>query len=134
MCDFLYLFHSFPYVCFTGATFDQNKKLNTAILEYAVKTANAQILSGTGIEIKHTVELIDYGNEFMASESVCHLLDVWSLDFFLHNSRILYDFHWKFELFFLTKFRIIDKNLNVFLNFCGNHKLPISNNCEFHPK
>lgn len=74
MCDF-FPFCLLPCI-FTGATFDQNKKLNTAILDYAVKTANEKILSGTDIEIKYTAELIDYGNEFMASESVCRLLDV----------------------------------------------------------
>lgn len=69
----------FSFVFTLGATFDQNKKLNTAILEYAVKTANEKILSQSDIELKYTVELLDYGNEFIASESVCRLLEVISL-------------------------------------------------------
>lgn len=59
-----------------GAVFDRNKKLNTLILDYAVETANKNILNGSDIELKYSSELIDYGNEFMAAESVCGLLEV----------------------------------------------------------
>lgn len=59
-----------------GATFDRNKKLNTAILDYAVEIANNNILKGSDIELGSSCEYLDYGNEFMAAESVCRLLEV----------------------------------------------------------
>lgn len=61
---------------FLGATFDRNKKLNAAILEYAVETANKNTLKGSDIELGFSTENIDYGDEFLAAESVCRLLEV----------------------------------------------------------
>lgn len=59
-----------------GATFDKNRKINLAILEYAVDKANINILNGSDIELGYAHEMIDYGNEFGAAESVCRLLEV----------------------------------------------------------
>lgn len=59
-----------------GATFDKNRKINSVILEYAVDKANKYILNGSDIELGSATEMIDYGNEFGAAESVCRLLDV----------------------------------------------------------
>lgn len=62
--------------CHLGATFDRNKKLNSAVLEYAVGVANNNILKGSDITLGYTVELLDYGDEFGAAESVCRLFEV----------------------------------------------------------
>lgn len=61
-----------------GAIFDKSKKLNSAILEYAVEKANRIILNESGIELKcaNGIRIIEYGNEFDAAESVCDLLTV----------------------------------------------------------
>lgn len=72
-----------------GAAFDRNKKLNAAILDYAVATANKNILSGSDIELKYTIELIDYGNEFMAAEGVCRLLEVCDFLFSIKKFLVL---------------------------------------------
>lgn len=41
-----------------------------------MKTANEQILSETDLEVKYTVELLEYGDVFMASQNVCRLIEV----------------------------------------------------------
>lgn len=61
---------------FLGATFDRYKKLNSVILDYAVKTANENILSESDIQLGFSTEMLDDINEFGAAESVCRLLDV----------------------------------------------------------
>lgn len=61
---------------FLGATFDRYKKLNSVILDYAVKTANENILSESDIQLGFSTEMLDDTNEFGAAESVCRLLDV----------------------------------------------------------
>lgn len=76
---------------FLGATFDRNKKLNSAILEYAVETANKNTLKGSDIELGFSTENLDYGNEFLAAESVCRLLEV-SLFFCLQFSLAFFFF------------------------------------------
>lgn len=70
----IYLFMN--RTCNLGATFDRDKKLNSAILEYAVQTANKNILKDSDIELGSAIELLDYGNEFEAAESLCRLLEV----------------------------------------------------------
>lgn len=71
---------------FLGAIFDRYKKLNSVILDYAVKTANENILSGSDIELGFSPEILDDINEFGAAESVCRLLDVCKLAVFRSSS------------------------------------------------
>lgn len=56
--------------------FDRNFKLNSAILKYAIETANTKILIDSGIQLQYQIEEINYGNEFEASQTVCELLNV----------------------------------------------------------
>ncbi|XP_031634004.1 glutamate receptor ionotropic, kainate 3-like isoform X2 [Contarinia nasturtii] len=58
-----------------GAAFDYNNRLNTAILEYAVKRANKNILNEAEVSLKTLTEPFDYGNEFEAARSVCSLFE-----------------------------------------------------------
>lgn len=56
--------------------FDRNFKLNSAILKYAIETANTKILIDSGIQLQYQIKAINYGNEFEASQTVCELLNV----------------------------------------------------------
>lgn len=76
----IYLFIN--QTCNLGATFDRDKKMNSAILEYAVQMANKNILRDSDIELGSAVELLEYGNEFEAAERVCRLLEVKSIFFY----------------------------------------------------
>lgn len=72
---------------FLGAVFDRSFKLNSAILKYAIETANTKILFDSGIQLQSQIEEIEYGNEFDASTTVCDLLNV-SCCFSLSNGTI----------------------------------------------
>lgn len=61
---------------FPGGIFDQNSKLNEAMLNFAVAEANEKILSESGIQLAAISATIEYGNEIDASEKVCELLKV----------------------------------------------------------
>lgn len=83
---FVYSFCNEKTKLILGAIFDRYKKLNSVILDYAVKTANENILSGSDIELGFSPEILDDINEFGAAESVCRLLDVCKLAVFRSSS------------------------------------------------
>lgn len=72
---------------FLGAIFDRNVKLNSAILKYAVETANTRILADSDFELGYQDEAIEYGNEFEAAQTVCNLLKVIKCSFIHCNEN-----------------------------------------------
>lgn len=65
---------------FSGAIFDHNAKLNSAILNYSVEVANYKILIDSDVSLVALSETIEYGNEFKAADAVCSLLKVRALN------------------------------------------------------
>lgn len=77
-----------------GAIFDRNVKLNSAILKYAIETANTRILGDSDFELGFQYEAIEYGNEFEAAQTVCNLLKVSapiSYQFNFINSQLFHE-------------------------------------------
>lgn len=60
----------------TGGLFDYNYEESTKTLQFAIKTANEEILKDADFTIAEEISEGTYGNELIASKNLCSLLEV----------------------------------------------------------
>lgn len=75
-----------------GILIDHNQEENKNIFNFAIQTANKEILQDEEFQLKGIVKEIKYGNDLEASKSACKLLRVSEISSAIQPTDHCYEF------------------------------------------
>lgn len=71
-----FLFKSCILFVIAGILLDYNNEENKKMFDYAIETANNDILAEDDFKLKGLVKEVPFGNEFQVAQNACQLLKV----------------------------------------------------------